>query len=117
MDGQQLPWKERCAKKKAEVDARIPRTWLLEPSIVRQAKSARKISGPFIESLLDEWVRDITRMSSVELVDDLRAGSLTAHEVTEAFCKRAAVAHQIVIQGFHISDESEIDEIIGKLST
>jgi hypothetical protein len=81
-----------CVRKR-----RIPRDWLLEASIVDRAKSTRKISGAFIEALLEPSVRDITAQKSVELVDNLRRGSLTAHMVTEAFCKRAAVAQQIVI--------------------
>jgi amidase len=88
-------WEHLCAQKKAK----IPRDWLLDASIVDRAKSTRKISGAFIEALLDPCVRDITARKTVKLVHNLRRGSLTAHVVTEAFCKRAAVAQQIVIPG------------------
>jgi hypothetical protein len=90
-------WEHLCAQKKAEIKAKIPRDWLLEASVVDRAKSTRKISGAFIEALLNPFVRDITAQKTVELVDNLRRGSLTAHMVTEALCKRAAVAQQIVI--------------------
>lgn len=96
--GERPGWEHLCAQRKAELKAKIPRDWLLDPSIVDRAKSTRKISGSFIEALLDPSAREITAKKTVELVDDLRRGSLTAHKVTEAFCRRAAVAQQIVIQ-------------------
>ena len=90
------PWQRLCAEKKAATHAKIPNDWVLEPSIVSEARNTRKLSGAFIESLLDDHVKRITAKSSVQLVEQIASGSLTAFEVTEAFCKRAAVAHQIV---------------------
>lgn len=90
------PWEEFCAQKRKEIGAKIPPEWVLEPSIIHQAKSMRRTSGPFIENLLNQSTRDLTAKTSIELIEDLRRGSNTAYEVTSAFCRRAAVAHQIV---------------------
>ena len=38
----------------------------------------------------------ITELNASELLADIHAGKLTAFEVTEAFCKRTAIAHQMV---------------------
>lgn len=38
----------------------------------------------------------ITESSAVDLVSQLAAGKLTSVAVTTAFCKRAAIAHQLV---------------------
>lgn len=46
--------------------------------------------------LLSEKELEITERTAVDLVKRLAKGELTAVEVTAAFCKRAAIAHQMV---------------------
>jgi amidase len=38
----------------------------------------------------------ITESTAVDLVSEMAAGKLTSVAVTTAFCKRAALAHQLV---------------------
>jgi hypothetical protein len=90
------PWQKTAAMKRDKIFHRIPEEWVLPRKIVEKAKDRRKLTGSFIEELLDSRTRDITSLDSVELVDAVSNGSLTAVQVTSAFCKRAAFAHQLV---------------------
>lgn len=90
------PWQKTAAMKRDKIFHKIPEEWVLPREIVEKAKDRRKLTGSFIEELLDSRTRDITKLDSVELVDAVSNGSLTAGQVTSAFCKRAAFAHQLV---------------------
>lgn len=47
--------------------------------------------------MLSEKEIDITTgKDAVDIVEGIKAGTWSAEEVTTAFCKRAAVAHQLV---------------------
>ncbi|RDL30015.1 putative Amidase [Venustampulla echinocandica] len=62
----------------------------------------------------------ITEKSATELLSELHSGSLTSVEVTEAFCARAAIAHQCIncltayIYEEAIARAAELDEIFAK---
>ncbi|KAL9609452.1 MAG: hypothetical protein Q9167_005781 [Letrouitia subvulpina] len=91
----QFTWQRRAAEKRAELKAKIPKEWLLDPSIVEEAQSKRIITGEFIESLLNDTTKAITSQKADELINGLQHGLLNAFDVVEAFCRRAAVAQQI----------------------
>lgn len=73
----------------------IPAKWRLSEAFAKDhSKSA-------IEKLRDCSILtarqiDLTEKSATELVADLATGQVTSVEVTEAFCTRAAIAHQLV---------------------
>ena len=53
------------------------------------------MTGPFIESFLSESENKIVKTSRLELCEQLASRSISSLEVTEAFCKSAAIAQQI----------------------
>lgn len=54
------------------------------------------MSFPRQSGILTEEELSITESSATQLVRDIAAGKLTSVAVTTAFCKRAALAHQLV---------------------
>lgn len=90
------PWQETALKKQRQIFNQIPKDWVLSQSILDEANQQRQLSGSFIESLLDDKARHITSLTSQEVIDRMANRSMTAVQVTEAFCRRSAIAHQIV---------------------
>ena len=89
-------WEVAAASKKNEIFGKIPKEGVLEESILENARNQRQLTGQFIEGLLDHGTKWITSLSSVDLVEKISNRSLTASEVARAFCRRTAIAHQIV---------------------
>jgi amidase len=90
----QSSWEKVRDAKKAEQDARIPTEWKLKdlPSdSVRDLRPYAKISG-----ILSERELEITDEDATSLVDKLASGVYSAVEVVTAYCKRAAVGHQLI---------------------
>ena len=92
----QQTWHEKAEAKRAKTKSKIPEEWTLNKDDLAAAKKQRQLSGPFIESFLDSRELEITSNDSVPLLAKIRSGHYTALQVTKAFCKRAAIAHQIV---------------------
>lgn len=88
-------WEEKAAAKRANTLAKIPESWLVTPAKRDEAAHTRDLTGSFMDSLLDEETRAIVSMDSVTLVDAIRDRKLSALDVTTAFCKSAAIAHQL----------------------
>lgn len=92
-------WEELAKQKRAAQYARIPAAWRLsQPNIDRYKQSERGVLHvPRECGLLSSSEIKITEnYDAVALVSELRSGTLTAVEVTTAFCKRAALAQQLV---------------------
>lgn len=89
-------WQEIAALKRTEIHNKIPKEWILPSSTVNYAKQQRKITGSFIEDLLDKHTLEITSLDPVDITERLQTGSLTSVEVVTAFCKRSAISHQLV---------------------
>ncbi|CAG1972961.1 unnamed protein product [Fusarium graminearum] len=88
-------WESRSAAKRAETLDKIRPEWRLSPEDLERARQQRNITGPFIQQFLDEGDVSVTSMTSAPILKALGEGKLSAVQVTSAFCKRAAVAHQI----------------------
>ena len=85
-------WEAIAADKKSRIEATIPAEWRLksiptEDSVMGVPKSSGIMTA---EELA------ITESTAVDLVSEMAAGKLTSVAVTTAFCKRAALAHQLV---------------------
>lgn len=91
----QLPWQDRAAAKVADTASKIPSSWRLSQEDRERAKKRKNLTGSFVESFLSEDEAAIIRLDSVDLVEKLAAGTLKSVEVTKAYCKTSAVAHQI----------------------
>ena len=89
-------WKDRAAAKRAETLNKILPEWRLSADDLERASQQREITGPFIEQFLDKDEISVTSMTSVPLLKALAEQKWSAVQVATAFCRRAAVAHQIV---------------------
>lgn len=88
-------WKTLGKEKAASVNALIPKLWLLTsplPSVEQQ----RDVTGKYIQKFLSSEEIDITETDAVGIVQKTTSGTWKARRVAEAFCHRAALAHQMV---------------------
>jgi amidase len=93
-------WRDIVAKKRAEVAKQLPQEWRLPQTILDTISASADIGVldiPAKSGLLNSKELEITeKYDAVDLVAKMAAKELTASEVALAFCKRAAVAHQVV---------------------
>ncbi|KAJ4112182.1 hypothetical protein NW768_011761 [Fusarium equiseti] len=93
-------WASLIQQKQADRESRIPNEWRLPQTIISRVDRDAPVSGfdLFNETaILTEKERYITEAyDATGLLEQLSSGSLTSLEVTTAFCKRAAVAHQLI---------------------
>jgi amidase len=92
-------WQAKAAAKVAETQSKIPGDWTLDESDLNKAKKQKKLNGPFFEGFLDGNEREIIRNDSIGLVEKIKSRHYSALQVTRAYCKAAAIAHQIVSAG------------------
>ncbi|KAF2263451.1 amidase [Lojkania enalia] len=88
-------WKAKAEAKTNATLGKIAPEWRLSSKELEKAAQQRDLTGPFIEQYLEEEELRIIKLDATTLVSKLRKGEFTAKEVTLAFCKTAAVAHQI----------------------
>ncbi|KAJ0419392.1 amidase signature domain-containing protein [Aspergillus carlsbadensis] len=89
------PWKPIAdAKRQATLDA-IPPKWRITEPIPAPAEQ-RDVTGPYIQQYLSAREIEITELDAYAIAEKTTSGEWTAVEVTEAFCHRAALAHQFV---------------------
>ncbi|KAG8159868.1 hypothetical protein KVR01_010505 [Diaporthe batatas] len=89
------PWEARAAAKRADTLNKICLQWRLSAEDVKRASEQRNLTGPFIQGFLSQQEISIVSMDSVPIVKEIKEGQLTSVQVTTAFCKAAAIAHQI----------------------
>jgi len=93
------PWQDRAQAKVKSTLSKIPPEWRLSKEQLDTAKTTRKLTGEFFQSFLDPRELEVTKYSSVVLVERIRTKCFSAVEVARAYSKAAAVAHQIVSRG------------------
>ena len=91
----QVSWQDRAAAKVADTASKIPPHWRVSQEDRNRARERKSLTGPFIESFLSEYEVAIIRLNSPALVEKLATGALRCLKVAEAYCKTAAIAHQI----------------------
>lgn len=83
------------AKKKSQQQDSIPKAWRIP--IERFKNATNVMDVPLTCGLLTETESRITSdYDATALLEQLKAGVWSAEQVTVAFCKRAAIAHQLV---------------------
>ncbi|KAK8038033.1 hypothetical protein PG994_014800 [Apiospora phragmitis] len=82
----QRSWGELAADKRAATLAKVPEAWRLRTT---------QHHSTFHLQILDQDEIAITSQNTTQTASTIEAGHLTAVQVTTAFCKRAAIAHQI----------------------
>lgn len=91
-----MTWKEKAAAKRASLLALIPEQWKLSKEILDHPPCNSTIV-PAQCGILSALDLEITEIDQLEvLAARIACGQYTGMQVTEAFCKRAAIAHQLV---------------------
>jgi preprotein translocase subunit SecD len=88
-------WQTRGQAKCQAILNAIPEKWRLKHP-VPPATELRDVTGDYIQQFLTEREIEITEKDAVDIVAQTSTGRWSALEVTEAFCHRAALAHQLV---------------------
>lgn len=92
------PWQEIAAAKQAEQLSRIPSEWRLSDETLKDAANTVDLR-PIATSngMLSLRELKITgTYDAMELAAEIAKGTYTAVEVTTAYCKRAAIAQQLL---------------------
>ncbi|KAL1849577.1 hypothetical protein Plec18167_003179 [Paecilomyces lecythidis] len=84
-------WCATAARRRQEIYARIPEECLVDRALLAQQNL---VDLPYRCGILTPKELRITEHDAVELLRRIRDGTYSAVEVTRAFCKRAAIAHQ-----------------------
>jgi amidase len=87
-------WEDIAAAKRRAVS--IPNDWII-PDAVKPPESQLDVTDfPEKSGFFTNQDLEITSKSATELLQKLHSGEWTSLAVTSAFCKRAAVAQQLV---------------------
>ena len=87
-------WQERCAKVQADRDATIPKEWLLKSPPKDDVDNV--MSVPYTSGIMTDTELALTELDATELIELLATAKVTSYDLTLAFCKRAAIAQQVV---------------------
>lgn len=93
-------WRIAVAEKRKKLEKLIPSEWRLSEDVIASHKANGKLieaNVPRTCSFVSEAEIQITEnFTATQLLQKLAAGDLSSLEVTTAFCKRAAIAQQLV---------------------
>ena len=88
-------WSDIAARKRKSTLDRIPKDWLLPKDKLPDESERNVLHIPKTSDILSDKEVTITETSMADALQHLRSGKWTSKEVTEAICKRAAIAHQL----------------------
>ncbi|KAL4922816.1 amidase signature domain-containing protein [Aspergillus aurantiobrunneus] len=89
------PWQPLADAKRQSILDAIPSKWRIQDPIP-PATELRDVTGSYIEQFLTSREIEITNLDAYGIAEKTTTGKWAAVEVTEAFCHRAALAHQLV---------------------
>lgn len=96
MSATNTQWKEISAKAQQKVLDDIPADWKVPQDALPPADQANIVDFPANSGRLSQLEVEITESLATEIVARLANTTWSAVDVTTAFCKRAAIAHQLV---------------------
>lgn len=88
-------WKELADAKRQSILDAIPEKWRIQDPIPAP-EELRDVTGPCIRRFLTAREIEITETDALGITEKTTSGVWSAVEVTEAFCHRAGLAHQLV---------------------
>lgn len=91
-----LDWTDIAAKAQTKLINSIPAKWRIPHDKLPPDEQLDVTGFPRQSGMLTETELKITESFATEIVGTVAAGEWTAEEVATAFCKRAAIAHQLV---------------------
>lgn len=84
-----------AADKQRQRQEKIPKEWMID--LPRCIEAGILLQAPVNCGILDETECQITSdHDAISLLEKIKTGIWSAERVTIAFCKRAAIAHQLV---------------------
>jgi len=86
-------WQQAANERREQIESAIPAAWVLPPGALSFKNS---MMLPHTTGIMTKKELKITECRAVDLLELMRSKSYSAVEVTTAFCKRAAIAHQAV---------------------
>lgn len=107
-------WRAQGEAKRQSVLNAIPEQWRLKDP-VPPAPDLRDVTGSYVQQFLSKREIEITETDAVDIAAQTCSGHWSALEVTEAFCHRAALAHQLVLIMSLISEVHYLTGRTGKL--
>jgi amidase len=87
-----MAWEKTAADKKARIAASIPEEWRIKS----RPTGDSVMDFPKKSGIMSAEELAITESTATDLVAQMSSGKLTSVAVTTAFCKRAALANQLV---------------------
>jgi len=91
-----MSWEEIAEKKRQALKDSIPSQWVIPDNLLPPADQADVTTFPRESGFFTQRELELTSTNATDLVKKLASGELTSTELTTAFCKTAAVAHQLV---------------------
>lgn len=91
-----MTWEDTGKQARKRLLDSIPPEWRLPEDKLPPAEQANVLDIPSKSGLFTEHELSITTSSATHIVHAIASGEWKAIDVTRAFCKRAAVAHQLV---------------------
>lgn len=88
------PWQKLAEETKASIKAALPKEWLLPAPRPQDVEDVMSI--PYECGILSDQELFLTDQDATTLAGMLAEGKLKSYDLTLAFCKRAAIAHQLV---------------------
>lgn len=89
-------WKEISVKAREKLYASIPSEWRIPKDKLPPPEQLDVTDFPAKSGILTEAEIAITESFATDIVKKVAFGEWSAEDVTRAFCKRAAIAHQLV---------------------
>ncbi len=91
----QIKWEDRARAKRASLYASIPPKWRLKSTDLAAYDGPRDVSQ-LPRKFLTAFEIAVTEGSPLIILSNIHLGVWSAEDVTEAFCHRAAIAHQLI---------------------
>ncbi|KAB8298338.1 hypothetical protein EYC80_002065 [Monilinia laxa] len=104
-----MSWQDIAKDKKERIEASIPPEWRL-----KSRPSHDSVMGYTGTGIMSSEEISITNSSATDLVAKMAKGELTSVTVTTAFCKRAAIAHQLFFPEMALARAKDLDEHLKK---
>ncbi|EMC97189.1 hypothetical protein BAUCODRAFT_32930 [Baudoinia panamericana UAMH 10762] len=115
-----LDWTDIAAKAQTRLINSIPSEWRLSHDKLPPPEQLDVTGFPAKCGLLSETELKITDSYATDIVGAVAAGEWTAEEVMRAFCKRAAIAHQltncltVIMFDAALAQAKKLDEIFSR---
>ncbi|KAL6408199.1 Acetamidase [Ilyonectria robusta] len=87
-------WQSAATRKRESVNSLIPPEWVL-PVALPSPQVQRDVTDEYIRQFLSESEVEYTEAEASVILRHVHAGKWTSRKVLEAFCHRAALAHQM----------------------